>query len=503
MRLAWCVIGVLVPLLATPASAQVGSVGSAESDRPSHAWVALPGESEVLLAHLAPRDPDGRVEPAPAGMLRPVRPLRESPEAMAAVGDRLFAVFAPAETPSGLIRRVQTLRSLPAGVKGLWTDVPSGLFDPAAALPGTGRVVGLAASAGRSGVVHALMEDEGVFTVSRLLDDRWEMVPVPIGPGSLPTDAAMLSFGPGVLLAVRGSEGSRAWTLQAGSAWEPVDLADWDRFWSARWRLGRAREVVVGTDADGGTELWTIGTESAWRLGAVTGPLGTGDQVGAVALASSGRLILIGRRDGVLLTAEVSLSNGRVIHEGPVVNRAPVSVGEFRLIVGMLLGVMVAALVVIIRPSGEAAWTVPDGYAMAEPGRRMVATFLDVLLMIWIVAPAFGATVREVLTLQVLVTDGHAWLAIPAVMVGGSLAMGVWEGLLGYSPGKFLMGVRVGRAEGGGFRKLGIFWGIVRATIKWMIPPVAALALFDREGRHRGDAAARAVVVIRAESSTR
>lgn len=487
-----------VGLFAFPALAQVGSVGSAESDRPSHAWVALPGENEVLLAHIPPREADGRVEAAPAGMLRPVRPLRESPEAMAAVGDRMFAVFAPADTPSGLIRRVQTLRSLPAGVKGLWTDVPSGLFDPGPALPGAGRVVGLAASAGRAGVVHALMEREGAWSLLRLVDDRWESVALPITPASTPADAALLSFGPGVLLAVREGTESRAWTLDAGSDFEPTHLADWDRFWSARWRLGRAHEVVVGIDGEAGLDLWTIGSESAWRLGTIAGPLGTGDGVGAVVLASSGRLVLTGRRDGVVQAAEVSLSNGRIIYEGPVLNRAPVSVGEFRLIVGMLLGVMVAALVVIIRPSSETAWTVPDGFAMAEPGRRMMATVLDVLLMIWVVAPAFGATVREVLTLQVLVTDGHGWLAIPAVMVGGSLAMGVWEGLLGYSPGKFLMGVRVGRAEGGAFRKLGVFWGIVRATIKWMIPPVAALALFDREGRHRGDGAARAVVVVRA-----
>lgn len=480
---------------------QVGSVGSAESDRPSHAWIALPGEEEVLLAHIPPREADGRIEAAPPGLLRPVRPLRESPEAMAAVGDRMFAVFAPAETPNGLIRRVQTLRSLPAGVKGLWTDVPSGLFDPAPPLPGTGRVVGLAASAGRAGVVHALMEQDGEWTLLRLIDDRWEAVELPIASGSRPADAALLSFGPGVLLAVREGPQSRAWTLEPGSDFRPADLADWDRFWSGRWRLGRAHEVVVGIDGESGIDLWTIGTESAWRLGTISGPLGTGDGAAAVVLASSGRLLLIGRRDGVVQAAEVSLSNGRLIHEGPVLNRSPVSVGEFRLIVGMLLGVMVAALIVIIRPTPETSWTVPDGYAIAEPGRRLMATLLDVLLMIWVVAPAFGASVREVLTLQVLVTDGHGWLAIPAVMVGGSLAMGVWEGLLGYSPGKFLMGIRVGRAEGGAFRKLGVFWGIVRATIKWMIPPVAAIALFDREGRHRGDGAARAVVVVRSERS--
>lgn len=483
--------------LACPVWAQVGSVGPAESDAPSHAWLTVAGEDDLAMAHVPPRESESRGETA-AGLVRMVRPLRETPEAMAGVGDRVYAVFGPTDTPGGRIRRVLTARSLAAGVSGLWTDIPAGSFDPAPGLPGDGRLVDLAVSGGREGRLHALMAGGGSISLLRLENDAWVPVGLPFEEVVDPPDSALVSFGSGVLLAMREAGTSLAWTLGPDGVWHIVRLADWDRFWSAHWRRGLGRGVVVGVGEGAGTGVWTIGEDSAWRLGR----LDTAVDSAPVVLASSRRLVMVGRHeDGSVHASEMSLVTGRMLHDGAVRNRAPVSVGEFRLIVGMLLAVMVAALLVIVRPSGESAWTVPDGFVLGDPGRRLIATMLDGLLMLWVVAPAFGVTVREVLTLQVLLIEGHAWMVIPAVMVGGSLALGVWEGLLGYSPGKFLVGLRVYRGEAGPVRKLGVFWGLVRATIKWMIPPVAALALLDREGRHRGDAAARAVVVRAADAS--
>jgi hypothetical protein len=503
MKRVFALTGVMLwALLAGLARAQVGAAGPAESAGPSHAWLTVAGEEDLALAHVPPRVS----HEAGVGLVRMVRPLRETPEAMAGVGDRVYAVFGPTETPGGLIRRVLTSRAVPSGVSGLWTDVPVGVFDLAPGLPGDGRLLDLAVAGGiavRGGVgqqgrLHALMAGDGSISLLRMETDAWVAVDLPFEEVVDPADAALVSYGDGVLLAMREGDTSLGWTLGPDGDWAIARLSDWERFWSASWRHGFGRGVVVGVVEGAGTGVWTLGEEAAWRLGRLEPMPGAA----AVVLASSGRLVVVGRKDnGVVHAAEMSLVTGRVLHDGPVRNRAPVSVGEFRLIVGMLLAVMVAALLVIVRPSGETAWTVPDGFALADPGRRLIATMIDTFLMVWLVAPAFGASVREVLTLQVLMIEGHAWMAIPAVMVGGSLAMGVWEGLLGYSPGKFLVGLRVYRGEAGSVRKLGVFWGLVRATIKWMIPPVAALALLDREGRHRGDAAARAVVVRRVETA--
>lgn len=516
-RWAWR-LGVLVASVCGSASAQdrpespataplgpsVASVGAAESDTPSHAWVVINGSETVQLAHLPPRDGDR--DPAEAGTVRAVRPILAVPEAMAGVEDRVYAVFAPDESPVGLIRRVMSARSVHAGIDGMWTDLPLGVFEVGPSLPGGPDLVGLGVLAGASGTTGsgggliAVLRAGGLVSVLRMGALEWTEVALPEGLGGLSADDALaiVSYGPGVLLAARTPDGSRAWLFD-GDGWTPQDLADWERFWSASWRRGLGREVVVGVPEGGDTTgVWGINERTVWRIATYAGRT----DAAAAVLASGERLALVDRDDaGAVRAIEISLTTGRTVYDGPVRTRAAVSANEFRLIAGMLVAVMVAALLVIIRPAADEAWTVPDGWALAEPGRRLMATVIDAFIVLWFVAPAFGTSVREVLTLQVLLGADQAWLAIPATMVGGAVTMGVWEGLLGYSPGKFLMGVRVFRAvagEEGRPIKLGVFFGLVRATIKWLIPPVAALALLDREGRHRGDAAARAVVVVRA-----
>ncbi|MCC5823001.1 MAG: hypothetical protein LAT64_07235 [Phycisphaerales bacterium] len=476
-----------------------GAVTPARSDAPSHAWVLSTAGENLQLIHLAPRDPDARAGAAPAGAARTVRALLERPVAMAARGDRVYVIFPPTESPSGLVRRVLTARAVPAGLEGMWTDLPLGVFDLAPGLTGGGLLIDLGVTAGRDGAVHALMHDGRGLALLRMASDGWEAVELPEDLAGVaevhPDDATVVSYADGLLLAVRGPDRARAWTLDAGH-WAGTDLADWDRFWSADWRLGWGREIIAGLGSGESSEVWSIGASNAWRIGSFEDR--PGEVWSVTTMPSSGRLVRIGRTpDTGLRATEISLATGRVVHDGPVQTRSPVSADEFRLIAAMLLAVMIAALMVIIRPSADTPWTVPDGWALADPGRRLIATLFDLLLVIWVVAPAFGANVREVLTLQVLMMPDHAWLAIPGTMIGGALTMGVWEGLLGFSPGKFIAGVRVYRAAPGPEHKLGVFWGLVRCTIKWLIPPVAALALIDREGRHRGDAAAKAVVVAR------
>lgn len=502
------------------AGAQVASAGAAESETPSHAWVIIPGKESAQLAHLPPRD--DQTDPSEAGVVRPVRPLLEVPEAMAGVGDRVYAVFAPDTSPVGLIRRVMSARSVHAGIDGMWTDLPLGMFESGPSLPGGPDLVGLGVVSGArgadgsGGTVIAVLRAASILSIVRMDPLAWTDIqpPADLGPIGADDAVAVVSFGPGVMLAVRSGAGTRAWVSDGGDDWMPVALSDWDRFWSASWRRGFGREVVVGlpegVPATGGpgaaggaqpepvTRVWGIGTDHAWRIGDIPARAD-----GAVAvLASSERLVLVDRDGaGSVRVAEFSLATGREIYDGPTRSRSAVSANEFRLIAGMLVAVMIAALLVIIRPSADAVWTVPTGWVLADPGRRLMGTVIDAFLVMWVVAPAFGTTVREVLTMQVLLGSDQAWLAIPATMVGGAVTTGVWEGLLGFSPGKFLVGTRVYRASPGVAGqpvKLGVFFGLVRATIKWLIPPVAALALFDPQGRHRGDAAARAVVVMRA-----
>lgn len=474
-------------------------MGAAESGTPSHGWVVLRDGEQTLLVHVPPRDWDASFEAAEPGVVRAARPLLEAPEACATAGDRVYLFFPPTPPPgdaSGTpVRRVLSLRTEPAGIPGFWTDTPAGILDPQPALTARGRLVDVASAGGS---VYALCREPGQITVSRLGDDAWEAVALPRAlVGAEPTAVAMVSFGRGVLLAARSGDDTRAWTLE-GDAWHAARLGEWGRFWDARWRRGFGRGVILGVEeGDGRLGLWTVDAEHAWRLGSLDDRPGTL----AVVLASSARLVLLDRpTEGGLRTREVSLVTGRTVFDADTPSRTPVPVHEFRLIVAMTLLVMVAALFVIVRPAAQEAGVLPEGWALADPGRRMLASLLDLIVVCACVAPLFGVTIRQVLTLQVLIHPDESWLAIPTTLIAGWLAMSVWEAVLGFTPGKLAVGARVLRASSGPGLRLTLFWSLVRNAVKWLMPPVAAMALLDPQGRHRGDSAARAVVVVRAET---
>lgn len=476
-----------------PAMAQVGSVSAARSDVPSHAWAAVERDDGVLIVHVPPRDSDGISEPADPGSVRPVRPIKEMPDAIAGVGDRAYLFFPPSGTPQGPIRRVLSFRSVPAGLAGMWTDVPHGLLDPMPPLRARGRLIDVAADP--AGVLYALTRGPGEIQLWAMHDDEWHGVELPETlPQTEPLAIAMLSFGEGVLLAERDADRTRAWTRDAAGVWASFELDDWSRFWQATWRRGMGQEVVVGVPGESPDQpaaVWSLAPGRETKLGNVEATPGGA----TVLLPSSGRLVALRPSEEGMTLQELSLVSGRVIFEGEAPSTVPLPVGEFRLIVLTVLLVMSAALFVIIKPGEERPWTVPDGWVLADPGRRLLATLFDVVLTASIVAPVFGVSTRQLLIGEVLVHGGHAWVALPTLAVSGWIAMSVWESLLGLTPGKFVMGLRVYRATAGPARRVPIFWCLVRNGVKWLVFPAAMLALADPQGRHRGDAAAGAAVV--------
>src|SRR5690606_2674348 len=85
----------------------------------------------------------------------------------------------------------------------------------------------------------------------------------------------------------------------------------------------------------------------------------------------------------------------------------------------------------------------PQGWALAEPGRRLLATVFDGVLAAAICAKGFGTSTWAVLSLRVLLEPGGSWMALPLMLVGAAVVGGVCEWLFGATPGKFVMGIRV------------------------------------------------------------
>lgn len=505
MRSVWWPLAALWMMLASGAVGQSVSVGSGASTPVSHGWVVLRGEDGALLAHVPPREAGPGFEAGAAGSVRPARPLAEVPDFVAAVGDRVFLVFPARHRQDGSERSVLTLRAEPTGIGGLWVDLPGGGFESRPALPARGRLVDVAVAGGQ---LHAMQRAAGSIVVERLGAQGWEPLPtIPMLEGQEPQTVAMVSLGDRPVVAARFSEGTLAWAWDGSTAWDLVTLADWDRFWSGSWRRSWGDEVIVGVPGEGGVQtVWAVGERAAWMLGALPSVEGGG----VVLLASSGRLVAVGREQaaegakpaaGAARSAEMSLVTGRVVFDGPAPQRVPVTADEFRMIVGMLLLVMVAALLVIVRPGSGASWGVPDGWALADPGRRLLASLVDGLLMAWVVGGLFGVSVRAVVTLEVVVHPDGSWLALPATLAAGWLVTSVLEASFGATPGKWIFGIRVWQARAGVPQRVTLFWCLVRNAVKWLIPPVAAMAVLDPDGRHRGDSAARAVVGVRVEES--
>lgn len=506
-RLTGVALLVLAALAAWAQAAPVFSVGSgsrfdaAAPPAEAHGWVIIgrPDADGVLLVHLPPRR--GSAHGETAGTARRSRMLESRPIAMAAHGRELVMVF------EGEPRRVLSIHAVPSALDGIWQDIPAGRMTPLPPLPADGELAGLALPEGKPAALIRLTDG---WRLLELIGGGWTDRPVPPDFTSVATDADVALFAEaGSLSIVRsGTEPAVFTRPDPDSDWTQHRLA----IPAASRPLGLIRgEVLVAVPAgpdSQGLELVLAGAGGASRLAEIGLPDSVGDGGPGLAVIpdESGRLAMVwmarDEEGGVAsMVRELSLSTGRVLYDGPVSRVLPVSPEEFRLMAAGLIVVMVVSLFVVLRPGGEGgAIVLPAGTALAFPGQRFSATVLDVAVCALIVSFVFGVPFTEIVTGAVLVTPGEGWVTIPAVFAVGAVYGTVMDRLAAGTIGKLILGCRVLRATvgpPGRGRRLG--WGaaFVRNIVKWTLPPVAALAMMDGSGRHRGDVAAGAVVVTR------
>lgn len=239
------------------------------------------------------------------------------------------------------------------------------------------------------------------------------------------------------------------------------------------------------------------------------GRVGGGGIVGAAAGGVAG-----GRTFRVV---EVSLTTGEVLAEGPVQRSLPVDPAEFRLLAVMLVALMATALIVVLRPAADSRVLVlPERVALAGSGRRLVAAVLDGVLVVSVGARLLGVDPQTALGAEGVFQLASSWTTIPAMMGLGALYGTLSESVFGRTLGKAVVGcavIAVGPGAGAGagagaagagresvLRRLPLAACMARNAVKWVLPPVAALVLFEPAGRHRGDVLAGAAVVVRREA---
>ena len=491
----------LVGLLTSSlASAQV-LVASSLDDTHTHAWAVYENSNdEILLVHLPPRDGDlgARIpiDPAAPGELHAVRTLSKVPDGLAAIGSRVFIVFPAVEVGERTIRRVYSGQAVASPVGSVWAFVPSGRLDSEPAIPADGELVDLVAT---SESLWALIKSGNEYALMTLGASSWEAVALP----RVDTPSWRLSAAGDQLIAIDSADEKNMTAFGLGANREA-----WASHWGAVPKRTGEVEIVAGLhgvylvdqDEQGAVEIRTWSQAGIFTIAA---ELELPISIKLAALGSVNRFVGVANTDTIeapqaqptVQVYEIDLADGSVVYAGDPVVSSPVSVAEMRFLMGMMVLIMIGVLVVVIMPDKADAMGIPEGFALADPGRRLMAMMFDVFLVSFFMGLLFDVRVIEIITLSVIVRSDNSWLAIPLVLITGITAMSVLEWLLGASPGKWLMGIRVVRGQGGTMQRIPLWAAIVRNVIKWLLPPVAALALLDPEMLHRGDRVTRTLVV--------
>lgn len=507
----------------------------------THSWFVMPaiGGREFVLAHVPPRStPDGSARASANGLYRSVMRLAEAPEALAAWDDSVFAVFAPRAVGTGDVtnspRTVRTLRAKRFSDSDLWVDDPSGRMDTLPSLPGDLKLAGFAA--GPNGPIALLAnERKGEVRLLALSDRAWREVELPDPLVQVQrergfTRVDLAADAGGVYLVGRQRA---AWTIWSGrlpesrsdesdsalivdwemSRWNPSGLVDVDPA-STLFRVDRRWYAIAPADSEA-VAVFEVAPEFVRRSSIVDG---LGPVRAMVPIDGLARLMIVSTSKpdrapdakkavpgAGASVVELSLSTGRVFYQGPAQPLDPLGTSGFRfLAVGLILA-MGLILVLVLRSDEATAVHLPEGFSFAEPMRRCLAGVLDIAIVGLLVPRITGNSILELLGPMVWL-NGEAFETLFLVAVLGCILGTIGETLFGRTPGKLLADCEVisvvppKTGESDDIPRPSFASSLTRNAIKWFLFPVAALALMDGSGRHRGDQFAKAAVVVRFET---
>lgn len=506
----------------------------------THSWFVMPaaGGREYVLAHVPPRSAaDGSARPTAQGFYRSVTRLAEVPEALAAWDNAVYAVFSARADSSGeaesATRTVRTLRAQRFSDSDLWVDQPSGRMDTLPSLPGLTKLLGFAA--GPAGPIALLSDErEQALRLLVLSDRSWRGIQLPDALARTRTEKNGARLGVfadarGVYLVARARNSWEVWTAKWGEVkadGEAPIVLDWsEELFSpeggeaidanAKWMRVNSRWYATANSGTDAFDVFEISPSYVRRIANVE-PVGAIRAI--VPLDGLARLMTISasREAGSEVkfpgaapspgakVIELSLLTGRIFYAGPAQPLDPLGSGEFRFIAIGLVLAMGLILVLVLRTDEPDGVHLPEGFSFAEPTRRALASILDVAIVALLIPRLTGNSILELLGPMVWL-DGEAFETLFLVAILGCVVGTIGETFFGRSPGKLLADCEVISIapakpnENGELNRPSFSSSLIRNAIKWFLFPVAALALMDGSGRHRGDQFARAAVVVRLE----
>lgn len=531
-RLIVMVAFALVAIFATPVRAEPpmttrgagAPAASTTIPSPSHAWLSLPSKDEWIIAHVPPRrqamPPDGKVRGAADGTLRRAASLSVEPVAMAAFGEDVYVAGDDLDDSGHATRRVWTLRAVSTGVGDLWSYEPSDGLRSLRSLPAEGRLVGLAASG--AGLVAVLAVDSPASHVRLLWLNRgdWQELSTPRTLDNWGARLRCVAARDGFTLIAPDDSGSaRTWSAALRDGGEHAPAITWSEGVLARDRSLPTGATPVEFVSVGGRLISIAPTSPGVRTLASVDAAGSGviatidglEPDAAIApLESQGRLVVAWtrpegapRRPGepamsgrVVDMVELSANTGRVLYDAPSRADGPVTPGDLGLLGLVLIVAMGVALVLVIRGGEEKEISLPPGMALADPGRRMLASLIDGVIALVIASRLRGTPLLELVSPSTFVTGELVWVLAIGIFAGATLGV-IFEFLSGRSIGKFMTGCRVIRATPRGEPARASLWQVLlRNAMKWALPPLSMLALVEPSRRSRVDLLTKTAVVV-------
>jgi uncharacterized RDD family membrane protein YckC len=541
-----------------PAAGAVAEKTASGVVHPTHGWLAIPGDVGAVLVHVPPRRQggwaDGRAHGALDGTARRAMLLDSMPAAMGAIGDRVYLIFEQS-TPAGepVRRSVFSLLARPSAVGGYWYFEPEGHLNPHPSLGASGTLrAAVGTPAGLAVLIEGELPESGA-SLQLLRQDRWWDMPSPtaIPPGRTFLLATPEGLG---LLTLSAQGGAELWVgtvrQDPAPAKPPInpfgnDFGDDQTYWPGSnatspiaavpmlWKkstlaadgslleldLRRTRffqvsglMTYVTSAPDGMIKVGTVTDDTSFEIARLSGIT---ERFAAVPLDAPGRVVLAWMAADEATVAgaarakthpelrEISVFTGRVMYSGPGKGDAPVSAQEVQLLAGALVGIMTVVLFIVLRREpDDGAFHLPQGTSLAEPGRRFMASVLDLALVLLVASRLWEFPLTDLLVPVGLLSGQSLWVIGTALGLG--LAVGTLsEWLTGRTLGKLITGCEVidVRPREQVLHRPHFWQSLVRNAVKWLVPPVAVLGLMDSQGRHRGDSFARSAVVIRVEES--
>ncbi|MFU8828071.1 MAG: RDD family protein, partial [Phycisphaerales bacterium] len=441
---------------------------------PSNVWVVQRDGEESLLSLVELSD-------GVAGM-RLAQRFAEFPVYMTGLAEGPLLVFAP---------RIDAGESIYPLRRGRFRQASPGLpvtGSLQAMMPlRTGeRLVAVESAGGRAHLLTYSDDVDRGATLHVQAGREWVRVrlPLELADASLsPADLRLLRMGGRLGVLVDGTHESVSvlWSLESVD----FDSVDPDDGAAAEWKsvevplglrgreaiaVGLGDEAVVVMVQDGGVDCLVLRRQGVIRMARVDGR-----QMPLAVVADADRLWLLYEGEDRAIEAVVLARDGTVVSDGPIgaASRGGEEGALFLLLVGW--SVVMSVLVLMMPQNRHIRLVVPpEGYALAEPSRRVLAALLDLLPGLVLTSLMWGKPLTWWLSPlgEIIAAEGSMPVFTLAVLT--FLYMAIGDGLFGRTVGKRLTGCRT-IVEGGG--KPGLRLGMMRSFLKVFCPPLIVVLL--------------------------